>query len=406
MVVAPSNMLLAGSAGQPRGSLIRPRSEFKLCGGVGLGIAIILTMTLAAQSRLSPWVMAGIAAAGLATLSGMAMTAKLITGKEQFVCYRTVIAVLAVVATILWLAHEPIPSYLDLTILGVGMFVACGRVGCLMVGCCHGRICRWGIRYGKEHAKEGFPSHLVGVRLFPVQALESIFVFCLVAFPTAFVLKGFPAGSALAFYVVTYAFGRFWIEFARGDSERPYFGGFSEAQWTSLFLAIGVVCAEYGKIIPANTWHRWIPLCLATSMIVVSLARRLQKTSRFNLLHPRHVRELAEAIKVAVGASRYPMTRNSLLGLKPEAAVTHLAYTSLGIRISAGDIIQPNHCLRHYTLSKETDSLTAGSARLLAELIAHLNQASCRFELLECDSGVFHLIFETDSAAFHKESLS
>lgn len=375
----------------------RPKITFKLCGAVGLATGILLMLALARRLGLEQWLLVSMAAVAFMSLLATGMAAKILTGTETLIYYRYAMVSFAVTAMAPLVFHVRVLPYMDVTFLGAGVFLACGRIGCLMVGCCHGRICLWGVRYSQEHAKEGFPSYLVGVRLFPIQALESIFVLCLVACGAALVLKGFPAGSALAFYVITYAFGRFWIEFARGDSERPYFGGFSEAQWTSLFMVVGVVCAECGKIIPANTWHVWIPLCLGTSMIVISLGRRLQKTSRFDLLHPRHVRELAGAIKVAAGAGRYPMTRNSFLGLKPEKAIAHLAYTSLGIRISTGDIIRPNSCVRHYTLSKETDSLTASSARLLAELIARLNHASCRFELLERNSGVFHLLFETDS---------
>ena len=39
----------------------------------------------------------------------------------------------------------PVLPYLDLTCLGLGIFLVCGRQGCLMVGCCHGKPCGWGI---------------------------------------------------------------------------------------------------------------------------------------------------------------------------------------------------------------------------------------------------------------------
>ena len=92
------------------------------------------------------------------------------------------------------------------------MIHACGKLGCVIVGCCHGRPCRFGIRYGREHADVGFPSHLVNIALFPIQLMESVFVLCLVVLGTIVLLKGHPPGSALAFYALFYAAGRFCME--------------------------------------------------------------------------------------------------------------------------------------------------------------------------------------------------
>jgi Prolipoprotein diacylglyceryl transferase len=231
---------------QPRPELKRTSVPvFQLYGQAGTVLALAFTVLLAAHRHLSWCVIVAVDAAALVTFLGMAETMSRLMGKARMVCYRQVIGVLIAQAIVLRIFEAPLLKYLDVSALGIGVFLVCGRLGCFSVGCCHGRPSCWGAGYRKEHAQAGFPPYLVGVRLFPIQAVESIFVVRLVAFGTALVLKGFPAGSALAFYVITYAFGRFWIEFARGDTVRPYFGGFSEAQWTSLFLALGVVCAEY-----------------------------------------------------------------------------------------------------------------------------------------------------------------
>ena len=129
---------------------------------------------------------------------------------------------------------------MDVTILGVGTFLAFGRIGCLMVGCCHGRPCHWGIRYRQEHAEEGFAHYLVGVRLFPIQAVESLFVFAVVMIGAVAVLRGRPSGTAFALYTIGYGFVRFCLEFFRGDTDRPYTLGFSQGQWLSLWLMSGV----------------------------------------------------------------------------------------------------------------------------------------------------------------------
>jgi hypothetical protein len=45
-------------------------------------------------------------------------------------------------------------------------------------------MARFGVQYGDEHAKAGFSAHLAGVTLFPIQAVESMFVFCVVVWGT------------------------------------------------------------------------------------------------------------------------------------------------------------------------------------------------------------------------------
>src|SRR5439155_22019386 len=101
--------------------------------------------------------------------------------------YHHEIDVMINAALLLWLLGQPLLPYLDLTILGIGMFLACGRVGCLMVGCCHGRPHSWGVRYKQEHADAGFAPYYVGVRLFPIQAVESLWVLSIVIVGNFFV---------------------------------------------------------------------------------------------------------------------------------------------------------------------------------------------------------------------------
>src|ERR1051325_1036178 len=112
------------------------RPAFQICGYTGLAAAILLAMGLVIHHRLSPWVMAGIAASAMATFLALTMLTKIITGHEEIIYYHHEIAVIIVAAALLRLFHWPVLPYLDVTILGVGIFLVFGRVGCLMVGCC------------------------------------------------------------------------------------------------------------------------------------------------------------------------------------------------------------------------------------------------------------------------------
>src|SRR2546430_14420306 len=263
--------------------LRRTWPSFQVCGYTGLALAILLAMTLVIYQHLSPLIMLGIILAAVLTFFAQAIITKIILGEEDLVYYRHEIAVMAVATLLLWLLRQPILPYLDATLLGVGIFLACGRIGCLMVGCCHGRPHSWGVCYRQEHAAAGFEQCYVGVRLFPSQALESLWVSGIVLVGSFLVLSNHQPGTALAWYIITYDIGRFSFEFMRGDADRPYLWGFSEAQWVSIMLMCVLVLAELSGILPFHSWHLVATVCVAVTMIVVALRRRLRKTLMYEL---------------------------------------------------------------------------------------------------------------------------
>ncbi len=327
------------------------------------------------------------AGAAIATFLGLVTATKILTGEERIIYYHHEIAVMLMAALFLRAVHRPLLPYLDITILGIGTFLVCGRIGCLLEGCCHGRPCRWGVRYGEEHAATGFPSYLVGVRLFPIQAVESFWVLCTVAVGTFFVWTGKPAGTALAWYVVVYNVGRFCFEFARGDADRSYWLGFSQPQWISLILTTGIVAAEQTSSLPFVRWHVAVLALLLTTMPAVAIRRRLQTISAFQLLHPKHIRQVASAMAAVCAVSDRPL---SFQERRP--AVISMARTSLGIRISGSQIRHGDECVYHYTLSSERGAMTERVARILAKLIRCLNGRALSEQLIAASSGVFHVV--------------
>lgn len=380
----------------------RAQPAFLVCGYVGLASAILLGMVLVIDQGLSPWVMAAVILAAVLAFLGLAMATKIITGEEQLIYYHHQIAVTVASAFLLWLLRQPVLPYLDVTLLGVGVFLVCGRAGCLMVGCCHGRPHRWGVCYRQEHAEVGFTPYLVGVRLFPVQAVESLWVLGTVLVGSALVLIGRPPGEALAWYVITYNIGRFCFEFIRGDPARPYRWGFSEAQWTSLLLMCTVVWIELAGALPFHLWHVGAAAGVACAMVAVALGRRFRRTARHRLLHPRHVREVAEIIGLAsnpaigkeLGPSRVP--QNSA------RAAIDIGCTFLGVQISAGRIESVQGRIDHYTLSSRNGAMSEKTARTLADLIVQLGHPFHSSELVTQTQGVFHLLVRPLTAGSQK----
>ena len=90
------------------------------------------------------------------------------------------------------------------------------------------------------------------MRLAPVQALESVAAAVITAAGLLAVPAGAAPGVALVIYVAAYGVARFALEEWRGDAERRYWRGFSEAQWTSLVLtALAVVSHWQAALAPA-----------------------------------------------------------------------------------------------------------------------------------------------------------
>ncbi len=362
---------------------------FQVCGCIGLGLATLLTIILVTHLSLSVWVMIGLTLAAVLTFLALVMATKIITSEENIIYYHHEIAVILVSALMLWFLDKPLLPYLDVVILGIGAFLICGRVGCAMVGCCHGRPLHWGVCYRQEHATAGFTPYLVGVRLFPVQAAESLWVLVIVIVGAGLIFNGHQPGEALAWYVITYDLGRFCFEFGRGDPDRPYYRGFSQQQWISVILMIGVSWAEWVEILPFHAWHTGVTITLIFGMIFVVLKRRFQATKKYLLLHPRHIKEIAEAIQIITG----PGTEGDLpRTLNVARQNIQLIRTSLGVQISAGLINDGAGNTHHFALSSQSGMMTEEAARIVANLILKLKYHSIATKLTYGNQGIFHLL--------------
>ncbi len=360
-------------------------SPFYICGCSGFLLALAVEIGLAIRLSLPLWVGVIIVPAAVFIFLALVMATKIVAGHELIIYYHHEIAVLSGVALFLRLLHQPVLPYLDITALGLGVFLACGRIGCLLVGCCHGRPFRWGITYREHHAVAGFTPYYVGIPLFPVQALESLFVLGVVALGARIVLHGGAPGSAFTWYVIAYGFARFCFEFLRGDPDRPYFLGFSEAQWTSLALMSLTVSSEFSGALPWRALHVEITLVLVCLMAALSLHRRFRETPTHRLLHPHHVREVALALEFTASCPHTP---------QPQIRV---GCTSLGVRISAqgADL---NSSVRYYALSRIAPPLTPNAAAILATTICRLRHPRGRFTLLRGNHDVFHCILLRETA--------
>jgi hypothetical protein len=229
----------------------------------------------------------------------------------------------------------------------------------------------------------------VGVRLFPVQLVESLWVFSIVVVGITLVLHYRNPGEALAWYVIVYDMGRLCFEFMRGDPDRSYCLGFSQQQWISLILMLAVVSLEVLSILPFHSWHIVATSLVALIMIGVAISRRFRKVPTHRILNPRHVKEVAEALALVSDGGAESDAR---LRLKSVSAGIHVSCTSLGIQISGNRIKDAGVEIHHYALSRRNGEMTEQIAKILAKLIRLLKHPDSSEEFITGSPSVFHVL--------------
>ena len=114
---------------------------------------------------------------------------------------------------------------------------AFGRIGCLMLGCCHGAY------LGTDPVAGGI--YMRGVSngwgyYVPVQLYESLFLFVTFAVTSYFVIKK-DFKFNLETYLISYGVFRFAIEYLRGDERGTFVGSLSPSQfWSIIMVVMGV----------------------------------------------------------------------------------------------------------------------------------------------------------------------
>lgn len=102
-----------------------------------------------------------------------------------------------------------------------------GRIGCLLAGCCYGKVWPYGVFMHNHHR-------------YPVQLMEAAGLF-LIAFITFKLLKS--GKKIILFYIFSYGVLRFILEFIRGDEIRGIWAfGLSTSQLVALsFILLAAV---------------------------------------------------------------------------------------------------------------------------------------------------------------------
>lgn len=317
----------------------------------------------------------------------------ILLGKRELVFYRHALFIVFInLAFALRLDTNHWLTWLDLTILGLGVFQGFGRIGCFNAGCCHGCPCRVGVIYNERFIPTNFPKYFINLKVFPIQLIESVLIFLIILADVNFLLNKYPAGTALVFHALSYGSIRFILEFYRGDIERPFFKGFSEAQWTSFGIFILIAILYKYRFFPSN---HWFTLTANTGILVyLSLWISEQRKSRALLRkinHPRHVKDLVLKLKPI----QNPEDKTSLSVPRPSISIPVVS-TYLGIHLSHGQYSVESKTIHYYTLSvadKHPDESAYPTAKSVGKLIQKIFYQKENLLVKESKIGIYHLFF-------------
>jgi phosphatidylglycerol:prolipoprotein diacylglycerol transferase len=120
----------------------------------------------------------------------------------------------------------PLARLLDCCAPSVALVIAFGRIGCLLNGCCYGKVSHlpWALRFPEgsdpyaDHLQKGLiaPGEL-SLPVHPTQLYEAIYALLLFFILFRYRKNQRSGGKAFAILFILYPLGRFLNEFLRGD---------------------------------------------------------------------------------------------------------------------------------------------------------------------------------------------
>jgi len=141
----------------------------------------------------------------------------------------------------------PVMPMLDVIAIAGALVHGFGKLGCLMSGCCHGKVCEapWGIVFS-DAASSANP---LNTPLYPTQIYDAVMIFSIAGILLYLYSRKKFHGELLLLYAIIYGVGRSITEIFRGDEARGYIidGVLTHSQ----FIAILILIGSY------FLWKRW-----------------------------------------------------------------------------------------------------------------------------------------------------
>jgi phosphatidylglycerol:prolipoprotein diacylglycerol transferase len=152
----------------------------------------------------------------------------------------------ATIAGIIFIYWKKLPLWKTADVLApsIALGNVFGRIGCLLNGCCFGRVCAapWAVRFPNnsyawnQHYQQGLVGeHDLSLPVHPTEIYDALLNFAVYVFLAwLFRHKKFD-GQIFATYLLCYAVTRSFVEYFRGDyTNLHYHLGLTPAQWISV----------------------------------------------------------------------------------------------------------------------------------------------------------------------------
>ena len=269
---------------------------FEFWGAFGFLIAAILTIILSPILNLSLFYVLMLILLSVLTFYLSRFLNYHFIGKSDLVLYHQVLWIIVVQILFLEICGLSKSVYLDISLFGISIFLVFGRIGCFFSGCCHGKPAKSGVIYQINHLYSGFSRSYLGIRLFPVQLLESVLVSVGLLIIITYRLWSGVEGSFVQGILMWYFVLRFILEFFRGDTSRSYYFGISHSQWLSFIFAWAVLIlyppSEYWLKLFYQCGIAFLSVSVATLIFFYFITQKdLEK------FYPLHLSELTEIVR-------------------------------------------------------------------------------------------------------------
>ncbi|HWU87244.1 MAG TPA: prolipoprotein diacylglyceryl transferase family protein [Kofleriaceae bacterium] len=199
----------------------------------------MLFIVLALRAAISLWLAVAIIAANLAGFFAWTALSRTWRGKARYVLLEHAFVAGGATVMLAMAADVRLAEVLDPWVVALALALGFGRIGCLMSGCCHGKLATRGVRY-RWRLPWLLGPRWRDVRLYPLQAIEAASLFVIAAAGLALLSR---QGESMVVVPAAYAVLRFELEIWRGD-ERRYIGPLSHNQWSCLALISLVAVAD------------------------------------------------------------------------------------------------------------------------------------------------------------------
>lgn len=310
---------------------------FRSMGVLGFHLAVLTAVLTAIRAGVPVLEAFGISATAGASFFAFGLLRRALTGRETLVLLEHVWVALGAVTLYLWAAGGPVLPGLDVLSVSLCVFLAAGRAGCLIAGCCHGHPATIGLVYP---ASAGLPERLHGVRLFPVQLVEAVGLLGIGL--VGFVLAGSWPGTATVWVLAAYATVRFGVEALRGD-QRPSVVGVSVPRAMAVLQLGAALVASEMWLVGSGPDRRHLAAAVPLAAVLVA-GMLLDRSRRDPLAAWSHLDEVWSTIRTLArdAAGEQPVPATTSRGLRLAAS-----WNGAGLHVSLSHPSRPVDGLPH-----------------------------------------------------------